>query len=95
MLTELLTAPDLRMSDTAGGEQPSTVTVRMDADLVRMARVICAHTPGRGGKQLKLVDYLDSLLRGPITERHAEIMAQIAQEHAQGKKSSGPRRNTR
>lgn len=59
-------------------EQVGTVTVRIDAELVRMARIICAHTQSRPGKNLKLVDYLDTLVRQPITSEYRRIMEEIA-----------------
>jgi hypothetical protein len=43
-----------------------TSTVRLDSDLIRLARVYCA---GRG---LKLIDYLDVLLRQRVITDHAE-----------------------
>lgn len=65
---------------------PSAATVRIDAELLRMARIICAHTPGRGGRTLKLGDYIESLVRKPITERYEQVMAGIvAQQTAQQK----------
>lgn len=55
-------------------DQPSTVTVRLDSDLVRKARFVCARRKGRGGSSLKLVDYLDSLVRSLIeNDYNAEV----------------------
>lgn len=82
--------PELLMADD---EAPSTMTVRVDTELVRKARIICAHTPGRAGKQLKLVDYLDSLLRGPINDRYNEVLAEITA--AQKAPSDGRRKKPR
>jgi hypothetical protein len=68
-------------------DPPSTVTVRMDYELVRKARIICAHTPGRAGNQLKLVDYLDSLVRGLIEKDYDELMTRLTR--GEGKKKGG------
>lgn len=79
--------PGVLMSEEQ--EQAGTSTVRIDAELVRMARIICAHSPGRAGKQLKLVDYLDSLVRGPIQKRYREVLAEVAakdREESKGRK---------
>lgn len=65
---------DLLMSDEA---EVSTSTVRIDTELVRKARIVCAHSPGRGSKQLKLVDYLDSIVRKKIEGDFARIIAEI------------------
>lgn len=59
-------------------EDPATVTVRLDSELVRKARIICAHAPGRGGKHLKLVDFLDQLVREPINQQYEELMRRLA-----------------
>lgn len=67
------------------GQQPSTVTVRMDAELVRKARIVCAHNPGRQGKHLKLVDYIDSLVRAAIDRDHDQVMDRVAREREQGR----------
>lgn len=73
-------------------DSPPTVTVRMDADLVQLARIVCALTPGRGNKQTKLVDYLDSIVRGRITADHAAVMARVAREQqsSRGSKRKPP-----
>ncbi len=73
-------------------DEPGTVTARVDGELIRMARIICAHTPGRNDKQLKLVDFLDSLLRAPITERYHAILAEIARKQAEGVKPASERK---
>ena len=64
-------------------EEPRTPTstVRIANELLELAHQVCAHTKGRGGKPLRLVDYLDTILRPRITKDHAEIMERIANEH--------------
>ncbi len=80
---------DLLMSTE---DLPSTTTVRMDVELVRKARIICAHSPGRAGKQLKLVDLLDSLVRSGIESRYRAVLADAAAEgqgEKRGRKAKG------
>jgi hypothetical protein len=67
----------LLMSGKPQSEPPSTATARIAVELLEKARVICAHTKGRGGKQLKLTDYLDSLLRKKIESDHAAVLKRI------------------
>lgn len=62
---------------------PSTATVRIDSELVRMARIVCAHRDGRNGNRLKLVDYLDQLVRGLITKDYQDLLESIASEQDQ------------
>ncbi len=73
---------DLVMADE---DQPSTRTARVDTELLRLARIVCAHTPGRNGKQLKLTDYLDSILRPHITKDYQATMKRVAKEAAKDK----------
>ena len=75
-------------------EAQPTVTVRVDTELVRMARIICAHTPGRAGKNLKLVDFLDGLLRGPIQTRYKEVLAKLVEDQAGEAKETRQRKKT-
>jgi hypothetical protein len=69
--------------DDTGG---STVTVRMDSDLVRIMRVYCA------GKAIKLVDYLDELVRARAIADYEAFMASdppATKPSRQGKKKRG------
>lgn len=75
-------SPRVAMPD----ESPSTTTVRIDVELLRQMQLICARTPGRNGKQLKVVDYLDSLVRKAVNARHEEVLEEIAAEQAAKKK---------
>ncbi len=57
------------MSEPRESEGTPTVTVRMDSDLVRMARVVCA------GRTEKLIDYLDAIARERITADYQAFMS--------------------
>jgi hypothetical protein len=59
-----------RQQPPSGDEQqrPSSETVRLAADLVEMARVVCFNRRTSSGRRLKLTEYLDGLLRGQITK---------------------------
>lgn len=52
-------------------EQPSSETVRIDRELLEMARYICFHRRTAAGKRLKLTQYLHDLLSGPIAADYA------------------------
>lgn len=65
-------------------QKSPTRTARVAVELLEMARIVCAHTKGRGGNPLHLVDYLDSILRPVITRDHAAVIERIVKE--QGKK---------
>jgi hypothetical protein len=58
-------------------ERSPTETARIASELMDMARVVCAHTRDSRGRQLKLTDYLDKLLRGPITREHTAVLKKI------------------
>jgi hypothetical protein len=51
-------------------------TVRVDAELMEMARFICFHRKV-GGKRLKLTQFVDGILRGPILKQFAELQEQL------------------
>jgi hypothetical protein len=55
---------------------PPTVTVRMDSELVRLARIVCA------GRTMKLVDYLDAMVREKIVADYEAFMAEKQGETA-------------
>ena len=57
-----------------------TGTVRVRADLIDMIRVICTHERDEDGTRVKAVEYIDSLLRGPVTERHAAVMRRLVKQ---------------
>ncbi len=65
---------------------PPTSTGRIDTELMRKARIICAHSKGRGGRNLKLSDYLDRLVRAQIEQDYERVMDEILKRE-QGKKS--------
>ena len=89
-MSTLLSGPSVMSETQQPAEDPvGTGTIRLDAELIRMARIICAHSPGRGARQMKLVDYLDTLLRGSITADYNRIMASIAEGQKKEKKPKG------
>ncbi len=63
-------------------DPPATQTVRVDTDLLRKAKLICARRPGRAGRTLKLTDYLDSLLRTAIERDYEEALRKIREGDA-------------
>ena len=78
---------------------PSTLTVRMDAELVRLARIICAHAPGRSGNAKKLVDYIDEIVRQRILDDYASLVSRIKQAEPEqiqkpAKSAKGKKRST-
>jgi hypothetical protein len=58
------------MTEPRETDGASTVTVRMDSELVRLARIVCA------GREIKLVDYLDALTREKILADYEAFMGQ-------------------
>ncbi len=60
---------------------PPTVTMRVARELAEMARVVCAHRRGPGGRPLRVVDYIDSLLRPLVTRDHEAELAKVAEQH--------------
>lgn len=72
-------------------DESKTGTIRVREDLIDMIRVICTHERADDGGRLKAVEYVDSLLRGPVTERHAVVMRRIVKQATdtdkKGKKS--------
>lgn len=52
-------------------ESPASASVRLDAELVRLARMLCA------GQSLKFTDYIDGLVREHIT---ADFSAWVAEQ---------------
>lgn len=85
MLTELLPPVPI----VAEEPRTPTSTVRIANELLEYAHIVCAHTKGRGGKPLRIVDYLDAILRPRITRDHAEIMERIANEHGGQRRQRG------
>ncbi len=75
MSTLLAGAP--LMSDVEANDL-DTVTVRIRRDLARMLKTICANTT-RGTKTLKVVDYLEELLRDRVEQDHAAVLARLAE----------------
>lgn len=59
-----------RMSEPRVTEGHPTVTVRMDSELVRLARIVCA------GRTVKFVDYLDEIARERIIADYEAFMAE-------------------
>jgi hypothetical protein len=55
------------MTEPHNTEGTPTVTVRMDSELVRLARIVCAT------RVIKLVDYLDSIVREQIIADHEAL----------------------
>lgn len=68
---------ELLMAET---EQPPAVpphgTVRIDGELLEMARVVCFHTRTTAGARMKLAAYIDAIVRSRITEDYARVMAE-------------------
>jgi hypothetical protein len=64
----------------------ATGTVRVRTDLIDMIRVICTHERQDDGSRLKAVEYIDSLLRGPVVARHEAVMRRIVRQAADSDK---------
>jgi len=65
-----------------------TDNVRLDRDLVEMARLVIAHRK-KGGNKLNMTDYLGSLVRDQITKDHDEVLAEITATQQSRKKPKG------
>jgi hypothetical protein len=63
-------------ADLQPGRSGMSTTVRLSADLVRMARVICAHSSSCGPR-LKFVGYIDSLVRDRILADYDEAIRRV------------------
>jgi hypothetical protein len=61
-------------------DELKTGTIRVRTDLIDMIRVICAHERDDDGSRLKAVEYVDSLLRESVVERHAAVMKRFAKQ---------------
>lgn len=70
----------------SGGDRPATESVRLASDLVEMARVICFSRRVPKGRRLKIAEYLESLLREPITRDYQQ---ETSGEQGKGKKGGG------
>ena len=74
-------------------KKPSTGTVRLDEELIRKARVVCALSEEMSGKPRKLVAFLDELVRASIEEQYQALMSRMHGPQAlrgkRGKKGSG------
>lgn len=55
-------------------------TVRIEGDLMEQIRFICFHSKDARGKRIKIAQYLDNLIRGPVGREYAEIRARVAAE---------------
>ncbi len=55
----------------AGEDAPSTGTVRIDSDIIKMMRVVCAH------RDEKAVEYLSTILRGVVTADYKAVVAEM------------------
>jgi hypothetical protein len=86
VVTQLVTAdpmgkkkpPQPPDPEPAPDDSTPSQTVRLDGDLVEMARYVCFHRR-QGGRRLKLTQYLDTLLRDAITKDYQEERARQAQ----------------
>lgn len=60
---------------------PATATVKIDPELLRKANQIVAFLPlDEDGRQTKLADYLDQILRQPIERDHTKLLKRLAKE---------------
>jgi hypothetical protein len=60
---------------------PATATVKIDPELLRKAQQVVAFLPpNEDGKQPKVSEYLDSLLRAPIERDHAKLLKRLSKE---------------
>lgn len=67
---------ELLMADTEQPAVPPHGTVRIDGELLEMARVVCFHTRAPLGARMKLAAYIDAIVRGRITEDFARVTAE-------------------
>lgn len=67
------------MADEAE-QEIKTESIRVASDLVEMARFVTTRRKTPSGKRLKMVAYLDSILRGPITADYDAEEEKVSQE---------------
>ena len=58
-------------------ERPPTEPMRVHADVADMVRQICSLSKDSRGRPLKTTDFIDSILRGPVTKEHARVMKRL------------------
>jgi hypothetical protein len=57
-------------------------TIKIDPELVRKARQVCAH------EDVKIQDYIDTLLRGPIERDLDRVLDRVAGQQRKKKKGT-------
>lgn len=79
-----MTVSTVQDRSMAKERNPATATIKIDPELLRKAQQIVAFSPpDEDGKQPKISDYLDSLLRATIERDHAKLLKRIAKESSQ------------